>query len=164
MKKFIFFFMICMNMAFGEDDIIPLIPLIPAQKKEDIEKDPNLQKRTLEKVYTVMMENKIKIFTPLEILSDIDIEALVLGDESVTIPFEIEMNKTPEKKDWYKLNYSQNSLDIDGDGQMDTFIYSPKYINTKIVTDNSVVINGSKISKDGTYNKNLYITITANDN
>ena len=151
-------------MAFGEDTVIPLIPLVPAQNKEDIEKNPQLQKRTLEKVYTVMMENKIKIFTPLEILSDVDIDALILGDESVTIPFEIELNKTPEKKDWYKLNYSQNAIDIDGDGQMDTFIYSPKYINTRIVRENSVVINGSKISKDGSYNKKVYITITANEN
>ncbi|MGL5189881.1 MAG: hypothetical protein ACRC7S_09565, partial [Cetobacterium sp.] len=79
------------------------------------------------------------------------------------IPFEIEMNKKPDKQNYYKINYSENEIDIDKDGKVDTFIYSNKYINSKIEKDNYVVIKGRNISKDGYHEKIVYITVETND-
>lgn len=115
--------------------------------------------RVLEKNMTVILENKVNVFVPLEIISDIDIEALIVDNEKVEVPFEVEFNKTPKKKDYYKLHYSENKIDIDNDGQIDTYIYSTPYINTKIKKDNMVWIDGEKISKEGTFKKKIYMTI-----
>lgn len=117
----------------------------------------------LQKNYTAMLESKLEVFVPLEILSDIDINAVVIDNEELNIPFEIELNKEPEKKDYYKLKFSETEIDIDGDGKIDTSIYSPKYINQRIVKENFVNIKGSNISKDGDYYKKIYITIEVDE-
>ena len=117
----------------------------------------------LQKNYTAMLESKLEVFVPLEILSDIDINAVVIDNEELNIPFEIELNKEPEKKDYYKLKFSETEIDIDGDGKIDTSIYSPKYINQRIVKENYVNIKGSNISKDGDYYKKIYITIEVDE-
>lgn len=140
---------------------IPLIPIMPAlpTDKESVDEEGNI--RNLEKNYTLMLESKVEVYVPLEIVSDISVEAVVLGDETVQVPFEIELNREPEKKNFYKIVYSENKLDIDNDGRMDTYIYSPEFANTKIITDNYVEIQGKNISKDGDYQKKVYITIEA---
>lgn len=117
----------------------------------------------LEKNYTVMLESKLKVVVPLEIISDVEINAIVVDDEEIDVPFDIELNKKPDKQNFYKLKYSENIIDIDKDGIADTFIYSPKYINEKIVRDNSVKIKGKNISKDGEYSKKIYITIEVDE-
>lgn len=140
---------------------IPMIPLNPAlpTKVENIDEEGNI--RHLEKNYTLIMESKIKIFVPLEIISDISVNATLFGDETAKIPFDIELNREPEKKDFYKIIYSEKEIDIDNDGKKDTFIFSPEYANTKIITNNYVEIQGKNISKDGEYQKKVYITIEA---
>ncbi len=135
----------------------PMIPLIPALSTED--KENETEKRILEKTYTVMLESKIKVFVPLEILTDIDIDALIIGNEEVKVPFDIELNKEPEKLNWYRLHYSETEIDIDNDGNADTFIYSPKYINSRIMKNNYVKIQGDKISNDGEYKRKVFMTV-----
>lgn len=140
---------------------IPLIPIIPSlpTEVEDTDEEGNI--RHLEKNYTIMVESKVNIFVPLEIVSDISVDALVLGDETVQVPFDIELNREPEKKDFYKIVYSQKELDIDNDGRIDTYIYSPEFANTRIISDNYVEVQGRNISKDGDYQKKVYVTIEA---
>lgn len=144
----------------GELPLIPLVPALPIKSEEIVE---DLGKRVLEKTYTVMLESKVNVFVPLEIISDIDIKAMIVGDQEVEVPFELELNREPERKNWYSLHYSETEIDIDKDGQIDTYIYSPEYINSKIIKDNYVKIYGSKISKEGTHNKKVYITIKVKD-
>ncbi|MGL5723494.1 hypothetical protein [Cetobacterium sp.] len=117
----------------------------------------------LQKNYTALLESKLNVFVPLEILSDIDINAVVIDNEELNVPFEIELNKEPEKKDYYKLKFSETEIDIDNDGKIDTYIYSPKYINQRILKENYVNIKGSNISKDGDYYKKIYITIEVDE-
>ena len=115
--------------------------------------------RYLEKTYTVMMEAKVNVFIPLEVISDIDIETTIVDNQVKEIPFEIELNRTPEKKDYYSIKYSESVIDIDRDGKIDTYINSPKYINEKISKDNYVKIYGENISKEGKHNKTIYVTV-----
>ncbi|MGL5725309.1 hypothetical protein [Cetobacterium sp.] len=140
---------------------IPLIPLVPALPNavENIDEEGNI--RHLEKNYTIMVEAKVNIFVPLEIVSDINVNADVFGDQVVNIPFMVELNRAPEKLNYYKLKYSETELDIDNDGRNDVFIYSPEYINTRYVTDNYVQVHGDKISKEGSYKKSVYVTVEA---
>lgn len=136
----------------------PMIPLLPAIPTKGENKENN-EVRKLEKTYTVMLESRVNVFVPLEVISDINIDAVLIGDQIAEIPFEIELNRKPEKKDYYSIKYSENILDIDNDGQMDTYIYSPQYINEKISKDNTVKIYGEKISKEGTHKKKVYVTV-----
>lgn len=137
---------------------IPLIPLEPAIKKSgtDIK---NGEKRELEKTFSIYLDEQMEVFIPLEVITDIDIEATILGNEVVTAPFEINLNKKPNKSNYYTIKYSDILFDIDEDGQYDTRIYSPKYINDRKETNNFVEINGSKISKTGKSSKRVYITV-----
>ncbi|WP_407536465.1 hypothetical protein [Cetobacterium somerae] len=135
---------------------------LPELPKRDTEDELETGWR-LEKNYTAFLESKLNVFVPLEILSDIDINAVVIDDEELNVPFELEMNKEPERKDYYKLKYSETEIDIDNDGQIDTFIYSPKYINQRVIKDNYVLIKGKNISKDGDYYKKIYITIEVDE-
>lgn len=153
--------------------LIPPIPLPPEIVNPENPNDdfaiPEIKKsgtdiegedlRYLEKTYTVMMEAKVDVFIPLEVISDINIEATVIGNQIKEIPFEIELNRTPEKKDYYSIKYSESVIDIDGDGNPDTYIHSPKYINEKISKDNYIKIYGEKISKEGKHNKTIYVTV-----
>ena len=120
-------------------------------------------KRILEKTFTVMLEAKVNVFVPLEILSDIDLKAVVIDNQEIDVPFEIEMNREPEQKDYYKLRFSETEIDIDKDGTSDTFIYAPKYINSRIVDESYVKIKGSGIKEEGVYKKKVYITIEVPD-
>lgn len=140
---------------------MPMIPLIPASPVEKV--DENEDVWVLEKISTVMMESTVKVIVPLEIISDVEIKAMVIDNQKLDIPFEIEMNKEPEKKDYYMLKYSQKELDLDNDGNIDTRIYSPKYINKKVVDDNILSIDGSNITKEGLHKKRVYITVEVRD-
>lgn len=141
-----------------EIPMIPLEPSLPTQV-ENIDEEGNI--RHLEKNFTILMESKVNIFVPLEIVSDISVNAIVLGNETVQVPFEIELNKEPEKKDFYKIVYSEKEIDIDNDGRIDTRIYSPEFANMRIIKDNYVEVEGKNISQDGEYQKKVYITIEA---
>lgn len=44
--------------------------------------------RELEKVYNVYLDMKVNVYVPLEVVSDINIYATVLGNEILEIPFE----------------------------------------------------------------------------
>lgn len=140
---------------------IPLIPLVPALPNavENIDEEGNV--RNLEKNFTVMVEAKVNVFIPLEIVSDIDVEATVFDNEIVDVPFEIELNREPEKQNYYKIKYSETNIDIDNDGKVDTYIHSPEFANAKYIKDNFVRIYGENISKEGSYNKKIYLTVEA---
>ena len=133
---------------------------VPEIKKNggDIEGD---EFRYLEKTYTILMEAKVDVFIPLEVISDINIETTIVGNQIKEIPFEVELNKTPDKKDFYSIKYSESVIDIDRDGKIDTYIHSPEYINEKIQKDNFVKIYGENISKEGRHNKTVYVTVEA---
>lgn len=178
MKKLkIVLFLCCLTffkISFSDENINlkPLIPLYPTIDKPNDKNDfeiPEIKKygedidgddlRYLEKTYTVMMEAKVDVFIPLEIISDINIKTTIIGNQIKTIPFELELNRTPERKDYYSIKYSENVIDIDKDGKPDTYINSPKYINEKISKDNYVKIYGENISKEGKHNKTIYVTV-----
>ena len=131
------------------------IPEIPTSGVDLDEEDL----RYLEKTYTVMMEAKVNVFIPLEVISDINIETTVIGDQIKEIPFEIELNRKPEKENYYSIKYSESIFDIDKDGKMDTYIHSPLFINEKITKDNYIKIYGENISKEGKHNKIVYVTV-----
>lgn len=140
---------------------IPMIPLIPSLSNTEIttgEDGDNLE-WILEDSYTFYLDTKVKVVVPLEIISDVDIKALVIDNEKVTVPFQLELNREPNKKNNYTLNYSETEIDIDKDGRVDTYIYSPKYINKKIVNDNYLFIDGENITKDGVHTKKIYVNI-----
>lgn len=144
-----------------EAPIMPMIPLLPAiPNKPEVEGET--QKRPLE-TKTIIMGMEVEVIIPLEIISDIEIQAMIIDDQEVEVPFEIEMNKEPDKKDFYKLNFTENEIDIDDDGQDDTYIHSSKFINSKIEKDNKVVIKGKNISKEGYHQKIIYITVETHD-
>ncbi|WP_426709719.1 hypothetical protein [Cetobacterium sp. SF1] len=115
--------------------------------------------RTLEKNTSLYLESKVNIYVPLEIISDVDIEALVIDESQVRIPFEIELNRKPERENYFKLKYSENEIDIDKDGKIDTYIYSTPFLNKKIEKDNIVYIDGRNISREGEFEKIVYMTI-----
>lgn len=141
-----------------EEDMAP--PILPKDDILEVDDEGKIiGKRILEENTTVYLESKVNVFVPLEIISDIDIEALIIDDQKLEIPFDVELNRTPEKKDYYKLHYSETEIDIDQDGKTDTYIYSSPFINTKIKTDNLLYIDGEKISKEGTFKKKVYMTI-----
>lgn len=136
----------------SETPIIPMIPLLPAIEKDETKKAP-LETKTL------IMGMKTEVIVPLEIISDIEIQAMVVDDQEIEVPFEIEFNKTPNKNRSYALKYSETEIDIDNDGTKDTFIYSNKNINSKILGDNKVIIKGKNISKEGYHEKIVYIDV-----
>ncbi len=140
---------------------IPLIPMIPATPNTDttVDEDNNTTEWQLEKLSTFHLETRVNVVVPLEIISDVEIKALVIDDQKLVVPFELEMNKEPDKKNFYSLNYSETEIDIDGDGAIDTRIYSPKYINQKIISDNYLHIDGANISKEGVHRKRVYVTV-----
>lgn len=167
MKKLLGLFMLINILSFS-NVILPTIPVIPNTGNTDIDvpKLPNQDKvekdgsiRKLLSNTTVMMESKLNVVVPLEIISDVDIKAMIVDDEKVEVPFSLELNKTPDLKDHYRVKYSEDKIDIDGDGKVDTYIYSPKFLNKRIIDDNMVVIEGANISKEGTHEKKVYMTV-----
>ena len=162
MKKLLMLFFLILNITiFSEESepIIPMLPLLPS-----IPANPEAEGKPVPlEVKTIVMKMETEIVVPLEIISDVEIQAMVIDDQKVTVPFEIEMNKEPDKKDYYKLNYSETEIDIDNDGKTDTYIYSNEYINSKIEKDNCVEIQGENISKEGYHEKIIYLTIETHD-
>ncbi|MGL5645787.1 hypothetical protein [Cetobacterium sp.] len=148
-----------------QPNLLPAIPVIPTLPSEESTEDSNSEeiRWKLEDSYTINLDTKVQVVVPLEIITDVDIKALIIDDEQVTIPFELEMNKEPNKQNFYVLNYSETEIDIDGDGTVDTFIYSPKYINKKLVKDNYLYIDGKNISREGVHKKKVYITVELNE-
>lgn len=170
-KKFIFSIIFFIGGIFSYSETIPALPIFPALPPIDGELPEVPQLPTDDKVEadgkirkllrntTVMLQSKVEVSVPLEIISDVDIETMVIDEQKLEIPFDIELNKTPDIKDYYKIKYSEDKIDIDNDGQIDTVIYSPPYLNTRIVEDNIVYIDGAKISKEGTHKRKVYMTI-----
>ena len=167
MKKLSSIILIIFSIIFGvigaeeEAPVIPMIPILPAFPS-NMEADGEIMRKPLE-TKTVILGMEVEVVIPLEIISDIEIQAMVIDDQEIEVPFEIEMNKEPDKRDYYRLNFSETELDIDDDGQNDTYIYSNKFINSKIEKDNKVVIKGRNISKEGYHQKIVYITIETYD-
>lgn len=112
---------------------------------------------------TLDVELVAQVIVPLEVISDVHIKALVVDDENLEIPFEVELNQKPERTGIYSLNFSKTALDIDDDGIIDTEIFASQNINSKIIKDNYVKITGKNISKEGTHKKRVYITVEVND-
>lgn len=170
MKKLlgILMILITINVTGAEDKapvipMIPLLPAIPSQPAGDgTQEGEEIIKRPLE-TKTIIMGMEVEVVVPLEIISDVEIQAMVIDDQEIEVPFEIEMNKEPDKRDFYKLNFTETEIDIDDDGQDDTYIYSSKFINSKIEKDNKVVIKGKNISKEGYHQKIIYITVETHD-
>lgn len=133
---------------------IPELPQLPTEDKVEVKGVRKLEKNT-----TVMLQTKLKVNVPLEIISDVDVEAMVIDNQKIDVPFDIELNKTPDKQDYYRIKYSETEIDIDNDGQIDTTIFSPKFLNTRIVEDNIVHIDGERISKEGKHQRKVYMTI-----
>lgn len=145
----------------------PMLPEVPHQTtkvpSETVEppilKNEKDRERVLEKINTTMLKITTNVYVPLEIISDVEIETTVVDDQEVTIPFNIEVNKKPDKRDYYKLKFSENNIDIDKDGVVDTQLYSTRYINSKISDSNYVHIKGAGISNEGSFYKKVYLTI-----
>lgn len=140
----------------GNQISIPMIPLEPAMP---IKKDLDEEGRRIEKNFRILMDERVNVYIPLEVITDIDMEATVVDNEIVRLPFEIELNRKPERENYYTIKYSESAIDIDGDGKIDTYIYSPPFINERKETNNYVEIYGENISKEGKHNKTVYITI-----
>lgn len=144
----------------GDKWTMPMIPLEPAMP---IKKDLDEEGRRIEKNFRILMDERVNVFIPLEVITDIDMQATVVDSEILKVPFEIELNRKPEKENYYKIKYSETAIDIDGDGKLDTYIFSPPYINERKESNNYVEIQGENITKDGTYNKTVYITVEVGD-
>lgn len=117
------------------------------------------KERKLIKSDSIRVDAKAKVFVPLEVISDIEVKTLVVDDEEITLPFEMELNKKPDTFYKYRFNLSNKEIDIDSDGKIDTVIYVNKNIDSKIIRDNYVKISGKNISKEGTHRKRVYITV-----
>ncbi len=157
-KKLMMIFIFTFNIFSFSEEVQPIIPMIPILPSIPSNSEASGLPVPLE-VKTIIMKMETEIKVPLEIISDIEIQAMVIDDQEIVVPFEIEMNKEPDKKDYYKLNYSETEIDIDNDGKVDTHIYSNKFINSKIEKDNKVTIEGKNISKEGYHEKIIYLTI-----
>lgn len=144
--------------SFPEGEL-PMFPIGPSTPTTGKDVDEYGQIRMLEKTFNVNLESKVNVFVPLEVITDVHLEGSVVGDQVLDIPFEVELNREPEKENYYVIKYSENLLDIDNDGLMDTYIHSPEYVNDKVSKDNFVRIYGGNISKEGTYKKDIYLTV-----
>ncbi|MGL4652736.1 hypothetical protein [Cetobacterium sp.] len=160
--KFLTIFYLISLVTFGKSrSSIPMIPLLPAIPVEKLEENENGTVTTRKLLSTGNLEIALEadVIVPLEIISDIEIKALIVDDENLKIPFEVELNKKPERGGIYKLHFSKTALDIDDDGVIDTEIFASQNIDSKIVKDNYVKITGKNISKEGTHHKRVYITV-----
>lgn len=150
--KILFILMIGVNVAGAEEKpVVPMVPMLPAV--------PQNAERVPIETKTVFMGMKTEIVVPLEIISDVEIQAMVIDDQEIEVPFEIEFNKMPDKDKTYKIGYTETEIDIDKDGKTDTYIYSNDKVDSKILTGNKVVIQGKNISKEGYHEKVVYINV-----
>lgn len=147
------------------DVFIPMIPLIPASPTEKpvVGEDGEIKIRKLLKIGTALAKIEAEVIVPLEVISDIDIKALVVDEENLKIPFELELSRKPEASNMYKIDFSSTKIDIDNDGVIDTEIFANEKISDKIIRDNYVKITGKNISKEGTHKKRVYITVEVKD-
>lgn len=152
---FIFAGLIVIGAEENETPLFPMIPILPAI--------PNDKERVPLETKTIIMGAYTEVVVPLEIISDVDIEAMVIDEQEIEVPFEIELNREPEKKDYYRVHFSEKEVDIDDDGQTDTYIYANEFLNSRIEKENRVVIKGKNISKEGYHKKVVYITVEIND-
>lgn len=159
----IIYFLIFYGVSFGEEIFIPMIPLVPASPNI-ITEEASKEKWELKSTHSIILETKMKVVVPLEIISDVKIQGTVIDDETIEIPFELEMNKAPIRRDYYALKYNTTEIDIDGDGKLDTKIYSPKYINEQVIRETKLVVNGKDISKEGVHRAKVYVTVEVKDN
>lgn len=125
--------------------------------------EENSPKWVLLKSTNLNIEAKAKVFVPLEIVSDVEIKALVVDSQELRVPFDIEFNKEPERKDYYSVAFSAEEIDIDNDGTTDTFIRSPKRITSRVLSGNEVHIKGANISREGTHRKRIHMTVEIKD-
>ncbi len=102
-----------------------------------------------------------KVIVPLEIITDLEVDATVVDDHKLEIPFTLVMNKNPNKE--YKIKYTESIIDIDGDGKDDVEIISPSISNSKVEEKNKIVIDGAGIAKDGVYTKRIYMSVEVKD-
>lgn len=167
MKKIILTlcFLINFSILMAVEGFIPMLPLLPAIPTDKVEQGENGEPiiRKLISSGILEVELKAEVIVPLEVISDVHIKALVVDDENLEIPFEVELNRKPEAAGIYRLNFSKTALDIDDDGVIDTEIFTSKNIDNKKVKDNYVKITGKNISKEGTHKKRVYITVEVND-
>lgn len=165
-KKFLTFYLF-INFSFlmAIEGSIPLFPLLPSSPIDKVEEGEN-GKPSIRKLISsgvLDVDLKAEVIVPLEVISDVHIKALVVDDENLEIPFEVELSRKPEAAGIYRLNFSKTSLDIDDDGVVDTEIFASKNIDNKKIKDNYVKITGKNISKEGTHKKRVYITVEVND-
>lgn len=152
MLKIFLIYTIISLLSFGKTiDGVETLPIFPAPT------------RYLLKSGTINSKIECNVIVPLEIISDIHIKALIYDNEEVEIHFELELNKKPERKNMYKINFSSKKIDIDKDGKIDTEIFVNKNILSQNIYDNIVKITGKNISKEGTHRKRVYITVEVND-
>lgn len=167
MRKKILTFYLFINFSFlmAIEGSIPLFPLLPSSPIDKVEEGEN-GKPSIRKLISsgvLDVDLKAEVIVPLEVISDVHIKALVVDDENLEIPFEVELSRKPEAAGIYRLNFSKTSLDIDDDGVVDTEIFASKNIDNKKIKDNYVKITGKNISKEGTHKKRVYITVEVND-
>lgn len=154
------FFLISLNLL-GNKNSIPMIPMLPSSPivKPEINEDGDIKTRKLLKIGNINLKIKAKVIVPLEVISDIDIKALIIDDDNLKIPFELELSKNPGLLNIYKLNFSSTKIDIDNDGNIDTEIFTNNKIDKRIIQDNYIKIIGKNISKEGTHKKRIYVTV-----
>ncbi len=131
MKKLITLFFLILNITIFSEESEPIIPMLPLLPSMPANPEAEGKPVPLE-VKTIVMKMETEIVVPLEIISDVEIQAMVIDDQKVTVPFEIEMNKEPDKKDYYKLNYSETEIDID--------IISDVEIQAMVIDDQKVTV------------------------
>lgn len=167
MKKIILtlYFFINFSILMAAEGFIPMLPLLPAIPTDKIEQGENGESIVRKLISSGVLEVDLKaeVIVPLEVISDVHIKALVVDDENLEIPFEVELNKKPEAAGIYRLNFSKTTLDIDDDGIIDTEIFASKNLDNKKIKSNYVKITGKNISKEGTHKKRVYITVEVND-
>ena len=102
MKKLLSIILIIFSIIFGvigaeeEAPVIPMIPILPAFPS-NMEADGEIMRKPLE-TKTVILGMEVEVVIPLEIISDIEIQAMVIDDQEIEVPFEIEINKEPDKR------------------------------------------------------------------
>ncbi|MEG0424286.1 MAG: hypothetical protein RR556_01015, partial [Cetobacterium sp.] len=66
-----------------QPNLLPAIPVIPTLPSEESTEDSNGEdiKWKLEDSYTINLDTKVQVVVPLEIITDVDIKALIIDDE-----------------------------------------------------------------------------------
>ena len=82
--KYIFCFLFAGLTVLGVEEsnppLFPMIPILPAQ--------PSDKERVPIETKTIIMGAYTEVVVPLEIISDVDIEAMVIDEQEIEVPFE----------------------------------------------------------------------------